>query len=197
MTFLQTLTNENKKSYNVDYFCRVDPFKSYFITGNAGIGKTFLALQIVKDSLKRSPVKAEFIDNRPNTDSDNLAPQNEWQLIEFVKSQDIIRIARQSYSDNQDEKAEAKQSIKGWKTREVLVIDDLGAENTTEFAKSTIFEILDYRYDNKDTHQTIITSNVGLNDLVKTYSERTTSRISGMCHIITTENQKDLRNINL
>lgn len=196
MTFLETLTIENQKSYRKEYFCPVDPFKSYFITGNAGIGKTFLALQIVKDSLKRSPVIAEFIDNRPNPDPQNLAPQNESQLIEFVKAQDIIRIARQQYSDNQDEKVEAKQSIKAWKIREVLIIDDLGAENTTEFAKSTVFDIIDYRYDNKDNCQTIITSNVDLDDLTKTYSDRTTSRINGMCKIIKQENQTDLRSIN-
>jgi DNA replication protein DnaC len=197
MTFLETLSNENQKSYNVEYFCKVDPFNSYFITGRAGIGKTFLAIQIVKDGLKRSPVAADFIDNRPNPDPNNLAPQNESQLIEFAKAQDIIRIARQQYSDSQEERIEAKYSIKAWKLRETLIIDDLGAEQTTEFAKAVMFDILDYRYDNKDNCQTIITSNVSLNELSRVYSDRTTSRINGMCLIVTPENQTDYRNINV
>lgn len=197
MTFLETLTPQNQKSYNKQYFCPVDPFKSYFITGSAGIGKTFLALQIIKDSLKIAPVTSEFINNRPNPDPQNLAPQNESELIEFVKAQDIIRIARQQYSDNNDEKQEAKQNIKGWKIRSVLIIDDLGAENTTEFAKSVLFDIIDYRYDNNDKFQTIITSNVSLNELSKVYSDRTTSRISGMCKVIQPNQNKDLRNINI
>ena len=196
MQFIDTLTGENKKSYQEAYFVKQDPTKSYFISGKAGIGKTFLALQLIKEELRLNPVKSEFISNLPNPDSENLAPDFESTFFEFVKAQDIIQIARQQYSDHATEKHEAKMAIKGWKSREVLIIDDLGAENTTEFAKAVLFDIIDYRHDRKDQNQTIITSNVKLEDLVKTYSDRTTSRIKGMCEMVQFQNKIDLRNVN-
>lgn len=197
MTFLETLTGENKTSFECDFFCPIPPAESYFITGTAGIGKTFLALQTVKEALRKNPVKAEYINNRPNLNPENLAPEYESMFFEFVKAQDIIRVARQLFSNNQDEKDLAKKSMHDWKTKPVLIIDDLGAENTTEFAKATLFEIIDYRHDNKKENQTIITSNVPLEKLTEIYSDRTTSRITGMCKVIAPRNQKDLRKSDL
>lgn len=64
-----------------------------------------------------------------------------------------------------------------------LVIDDLGAENVTNWVATTLFSILDTRY--KDNLQTIINSNFSIDDLCERYpgyhGERISRRIKAMC----------------
>lgn len=58
---------------------------------------------------------------------------------------------------------------------ELLVLDDLGAENPTEWANERIFVIVNHRY--RRDLPTIYTSNVRPNGLVARVGERTRSRI--------------------
>lgn len=64
-----------------------------------------------------------------------------------------------------------------------LVIDDIGAENVTNWVATTLFSILDTRY--KDSLQTIINSNFTIDELCERYpgyhGERISRRIKAMC----------------
>lgn len=64
-----------------------------------------------------------------------------------------------------------------------LVIDDIGAENVTNWVATTLFSILDIRY--KDNLQTIINSNFSIDALCERYpgyhGERISRRIKAMC----------------
>lgn len=64
-----------------------------------------------------------------------------------------------------------------------LVIDDMGAENVTNWVATTLFSILDTRY--KDNLQTIINSNFSIDALCERYTgyhgERISRRIKAMC----------------
>lgn len=65
---------------------------------------------------------------------------------------------------------------------DLLILDDLGAEKTTEFVEGEIYNIINYRYNKK--LPTIITSNINWNDLPEKYEmngKRIASRISEMC----------------
>lgn len=72
------------------------------------------------------------------------------------------------------------------KTSACLIIDDLGAENVTEWVASTLFSIIDFRY--KNTLQTIFNSNFDINELCNRYpayhGNRISRRIKAMCKII-------------
>jgi DNA replication protein DnaC len=60
-----------------------------------------------------------------------------------------------------------------------LFLDDLGAENTTDFAREHFFTILDIRCQKK--FPTFITTNLSFNELKDKYGERVVSRLKEMC----------------
>lgn len=68
---------------------------------------------------------------------------------------------------------------------QVLVLDDVGAERPTEFARETLYRIVNERY-NHD-RQTIVTSNMALHQGLEAHlGMRTVSRLSEMCEAIYT-----------
>lgn len=197
MTFLFSLPTKLQLDYKQPYKYPFNPFKSYFYSGKAGIGKTFLALHQIKECLRRCPVKYEIIQNQPNQDPEFLAPEYETNHYCFAKSVEMLEVARQQMSQSQEEKQDAKTQLKYWKNIDCLVIDDFGAELVTPYQQEIIYNLLDYRLNYRDYDGgkliTIFTSNYDIDQLSKTYSERITSRILGMCETIEPKNQIDLR----
>ncbi|MBU5454833.1 ATP-binding protein [Caproiciproducens sp. MSJ-32] len=68
----------------------------------------------------------------------------------------------------------------------LLVIDDLGTEQGTEWSLSKIYTILDSRYRKK--LPTIVTSNYSLGQLKERYGERIVDRLIEMCINIENKN---------
>lgn len=62
-------------------------------------------------------------------------------------------------------------------TADLLIIDDLGAEFITQFTTSELFRITNQRLNTKK--KMIFSTNLNLQDIVNTYSERIVSRIIG------------------
>lgn len=64
----------------------------------------------------------------------------------------------------------------------LIVLDDLGTEKVTEWTLQTLYTIIDIR--SRNNRQTIITSNLGLEQLGNHLSDRISSRIRGMCKVV-------------
>jgi DNA replication protein DnaC len=62
---------------------------------------------------------------------------------------------------------------------DLLIIDDLGTEQDTEWSKSRIYNIIDNRYRNK--LPLIVSTNKSIEELKKMYHERTIDRLVEMC----------------
>ncbi|MCA1719509.1 MAG: hypothetical protein LC781_22695 [Actinobacteria bacterium] len=73
------------------------------------------------------------------------------------------------------------------KNAELLVLDDLGSENATEWVRERIFVIVNHRYRAK--LPTVFTSNIGPKDLAAQLGGRTASRIISMCDWISLEGE--------
>ena len=72
----------------------------------------------------------------------------------------------------------------------MLLIDDLGTENTTEFSKEFLYNLVNERYNY--CLPLIITTNLRAQELQELYSQRLVSRLAGMCHTVVL-NGEDLR----
>ncbi len=69
----------------------------------------------------------------------------------------------------------------------VLFLDDIGTEKTTDWAQQTLYTVIDHRY--REVLQTVITSNLSLNELSDKTGDRITSRIAEMCVVIELKGQ--------
>lgn len=89
------------------------------------------------------------------------------ELRDAVRDSDPLALSR------------AKHSIE---TAEILVLDDLGAERVTDFAREAMTELIDYRWANQLPY--VGTSNLYHDALIEHIGDRAVSRLLGSCRAI-------------
>lgn len=135
----------------------VDNKKGLMLIGVSGIGKTHLAAAILNKRLEKGD-KAIYVTVPELMDNIRKATLEggDGELIKLVTQADL------------------------------LLLDDLGVERTTDFALEKLFVIINSRY--LEEKQTIITSNFPLSGLVERMGgaagQRIVSRIAEMCEIV-------------
>lgn len=105
--------------------------------GNYGVGKTHLAAAVAHECVSR----------------------NEYTI--FTTVPDLLDHLRSSYSSQSE--VSYDQQFEQMRTAHVLVLDDLGSESSTQWAQEKLYQLIDYRYNNK--LPTVITTNVSFSDL--------------------------------
>lgn len=125
------------------------------LTGPVGSGKTFLACCI----------------------ANALLAQNVTLL--FVVVPDLLDQIKATYDANKQNQITETELLDTAREVPLLILDDLGAHNYTEWTRNKIFSIINYRLNH--LLPTVITSNINLEDLEEYLGERTTSRIFQMC----------------
>lgn len=125
-----------------------ETFENLFFYGSTGVGKTFLSNCVAK------------------------ALMDSGHSVLYFTSFQLFNILEESkFHQN----ADAKQQEEDLFTCDLLIIDDLGTELTNSFSVSQLFLCLNERLLRKKS--TIISSNLDLDKLFDTYSERNFSRI--------------------
>lgn len=139
--------------------------ENFLIMGNAGTGKTYITSCIGNRALERGRT---------------VYYQTAFKLFEllenakFNKGEDVSETVRYIYDVD------------------LLIIDDLGTEFTTQFTAAALFDIINSRIISKKS--TVVSSNLGFEELSNLYSQRITSRFLGDYSIVQTTG-KDLRGI--
>lgn len=130
--------------------------KNLLFTGNTGLGKTFLTNCIASELLKQG--KTVLYQTAP-------------VMLDSIMDYRFGKNNQFNYNDllNVD----------------LLIIDDLGTESLNNMKFSELFNILNTRLLNQNNHitKTIISTNLSLNNLFKTYDERIFSRLVGYYNI--------------
>lgn len=129
--------------------------KSLFITGKVGTGKTTLAASIVRRSIRR------------------------FVVIKWISFPKFIMTLQGMFKGDSNP-FELAESVAD--TKDLLVIDDIGAEKMTEYVRQIAYFIINEREQNMK--QTIITSNYNLDQIDQMIDSRVSSRIAGMCEVI-------------
>lgn len=125
-------------------------------TGQVGSGKTFLACCIANDLLKKG--KTVLFAVVPDLLDQIRATFDSVKTPDEVSEFDIVETARQV---------------------PLLILDDLGSHNYTEWTRNKIYSIVNYRLNH--SLPVIVTTNIKLDDLEEYLGERTTSRLLEMC----------------
>lgn len=104
-------------------------------------------------------------------------------VTKFGNVTDIFRSLRDAFTTDEDILSEV-QAVP------LLILDDLGKENLTEWVKETLYSIINYRYEHMLS--TVITTNLTMTELQNRLGSATVSRIMEMCNYIEM-NGKDYR----
>lgn len=135
-------------------------YKNLLFTGNTGLGKTFVSNCIANEMIKRGK---------------NVLYQTAPVLLESVID---YKLSKYKSSNNSDFYKNILES-------DLLIIDDLGTECINSMKLSELFTILNTRLLNLNNRvtKTIISTNLGINNIFKNYEERIGSRIAGFYDI--------------
>lgn len=144
-------------------------------SGAAGCGKTHLAAAIAN-----AVIDTHFIYNADALRAGEFGiVQDDFTPVHFTNTVDLITRIKSSF-DSHDETT--REIIKPYQKAWVTILDDLGAENPTEFVRERLFEIIDYRYSAE--LPLIITTNTTPAELKKQIGGRNFDRIREVCKYI-------------
>jgi DNA replication protein DnaC len=153
--------------------CDLDNFQDYNVErgilflGQPGLGKTHLATATLKLAIQRTGLRGLFFDSR-----------------------ELLRRIKETY----DPVSQSTESdlIRPVTTADLLVLDDIGAEKSTEWVEETLHLIVNTRYN--DRRPTIFTTNYPLEapadakhaeTLLERIGFRWYSRLQEMCEFVT------------
>jgi DNA replication protein DnaC len=125
--------------------------------GGPGVGKTHLTIATIREMVRNGLIDAH-------------------KAARFITVPEFLMEIRRTYgrNDGQDE----ADIIEKHTRLDLLVLDDLGAEQTTAWAITMLYLIIDRRY--RDMKPTIITTNLILPEIEKRLSMRIASRMASM-----------------
>jgi DNA replication protein DnaC len=139
--------------------------RGLFFEGHPGVGKTHLAVALLRDAIRTAGARGLFYDTR-----------------------DLLRVIRSTYDPSI--RTTEIEILRPVMNAELLVLDDLGAEKTSEWVEETMNLIVNTRYNEK--RLTIFTSNyldtpdaTDPNALVCRIGHRMRSRLHEMCEFVT------------
>ena len=138
--------------------------RGLFLEGQPGVGKTHLAVAVLKQVIHTTGARGLFYDTR-----------------------DLLRVIRSTY-DHSIRTTEL-EVLRPVMTAELLVLDDIGAEKTSEWVEETMNLIVNTRYNER--RLTIFTSNyedipddTDPNTLLFRIGHRMRSRLHEMCEFV-------------
>lgn len=135
-------------------------FSNLFITGNTGVGKSFLTHCIANELLKSSR---------------SVLYMTAFDLIEAFEAHTFGNTEDGEESFYEDTLFDSIMNC------DALIIDDLGTETINNFTVSQLFLCLNHRQEHR--RSTIISTNLPVEAIQDIYSERISSRIISYYHI--------------
>lgn len=138
----------------------IESGNSIFFTGQCGTGKTHLAVALMLLWVQK------------------FKPKHSADYPLFLPAVEFFLEVKSTFDGAGNE----KEIIDKYSIVPLLVLDDVGAEKVTEWSRQVFYTLIDRRY--RMMKQTIITSNLSLDDISKAIDDRITSRLIEMGKVI-------------
>lgn len=138
-----------------------EPFHSVYIYGSVGSGKSVKAAWLMMEWIRLRFLHSMMVRNAV-----------------FTTCGDLLQELRNSY--NTGSKTTEAEIVQLYKQIDILVLDDIGVMNTTDWTFNALYTIINYRYSHFKS--TIYTSNLSLEQLSDLlHDDRISDRISHDC----------------
>lgn len=137
---------------------KIQIIEGIYLYGAVGTGKTHICWAI-KNHLEK-----------------NKSYVTLWNVV------DLIQEIKRDFDREPSDKKRPELYLENYEYQNLVILDDIGAEKTTDFVTETLYRIINQRY----IHQlpTIFTSNYSVGELAERIGDRSTSRIVEMCKIV-------------
>ena len=135
------------------------PIRNLFLTGAPGLGKTFLSACIARTVSEKG--HSVVYDT-----AGNIFAQFE---------------ARKFQRDSADGQ-EARDETRRYLNCDLLILDDLGSELTTQFTQSALYELVNSRLAGEK--HTVISTNLSMEEVARRYTPQIASRLAGEYHML-------------
>lgn len=153
------MESADRASFEMLKAWRPDDRFGFLIVGPAGCGKSFALQALAKEIVF----------------GNETFSRRQQDLKWFPVSGGLDRIRREMSEDHERYKRDIMKT-------DYLFVDDLGAENLTEWAREQIYQIFEHRLNFGLT--TFVSSNCTLEELKTRYHERFVSRLKEVCVIL-------------
>ena len=134
-------------------------FRNLLMSGAPGLGKTFLSACIAR-------AVSEHGYSVVYDTAGNIFAQ--FEAKKFLRDS----------ADGQDARDETRRYL----NCDLLIVDDLGSELTTQFTQSALYELINTRL--VAEWHTVISTNLSLEEIARRYNPQIASRIEGEYHVL-------------
>lgn len=164
------------------------------LIGGVGSGKTFMVSSVVNNIVDQKYEKNILWSKTPTDDYlRRMSHDYNWFLnciddVCFISVTELFEKLKTSIASQ--ETWFYDKMIQHLKTVQLLVLDDLGAEKSSEWTKSVLFEIIDYRYN--ELLPILVTTNCPPKELKEKIGDRNFDRLREICTLVsvTAESQR-------
>lgn len=134
-------------------------FKNLFLSGAPGLGKTFLSACIAR-----------------------TVSEEGFSVVYDTAGSVFAQFEARKFRREGDNLQEAKDETRRYLTCDLLILDDLGSELTTQFTQSALYELVNTRL--VGGRHTVISSNLSMEEAARRYSPQIASRLEGEYHVL-------------
>ncbi len=134
-------------------------FQNLFLTGDPGLGKTFLSACIAR-----------------------TVAENGFSVVYDTAVSLFARFEEQKFSKDVQEERAAQNETRRYLGCDLLILDDLGSEMTTPFVQSALYTLINTRL--VQGRATVISSNLSMDGVRARYAGQTASRLEGEYRVL-------------
>ena len=134
-------------------------YKNLFLSGPPGLGKTFLSACIAR-----------------------TVSENGFSVVYDTAGNIFAQFENRKFQRDTEGVQEARDDTRRYLTCDLLILDDLGSELTTQFVQTALYELVNTRM--VAGKHTVISSNLTMEEVGRRYSPQIASRLEGEYRVL-------------
>lgn len=133
--------------------------KNLFLSGAPGLGKTFLSACIAR-----------------------TVSENGFSVVYDTAGSVFAQFEARKFLRDSPDGLDARDETRRYLNCDLLILDDLGSELTTQFTQSALYELVNTRLVGEK--HTVISSNLSMEEVARRYAPQIASRLDGEYHVL-------------